>query len=164
MKAEDGVAILPLAGMELTLEGDLHHRRDGGGRRGLFGQRHIPDGRGHGTRRGGVGMSCGPKKANLFLIELVCNLLIFALCAAVCVGLLVHARRISRESTRLTQAVYLAQSIAEEWKATGKEPARRSEDDSGLSALCGIRGNELDIAIYQDDVRIYALEGVTYLG
>ena len=106
-------------------------------------------------------MSCGSKKANLFLIELVCNLLI---CAAVCVGLLVHARRISRESTRLTQAVYLAQSIAEEWKATGKEPARRSEDDSGLSALCGIRGNELDIAIYQDDVRIYALEGVTYLG
>lgn len=81
-------------------------------------------------------MSYGPKKANLFLIELVCNLLIFALCAAVCVGLLVHARRISQESTRLTQAVYLAQSIAEEWKATGEEPAQRREEDNGFSAQC----------------------------
>ena len=55
----------------------------------------------------------GPKRANLFLIELLFNLFIFALCAAVCVGLLVHARRMSLESTRLTQAVYLAQSTAE---------------------------------------------------
>lgn len=108
-------------------------------------------------------MSYGPKKANLFLIELVCNLLIFALCAAVCVGLLVHARRLSRESTQLTQAVYLAQSIAEEWKATGEEPARRSKDESGLSIVCSTQGNELDISIYEDDVRIYTLEGVTYL-
>ena len=110
------------------------------------------------------GQSYGPKKANLFLIELVCNLLIFALCAAVCVGLLVHARRISQESTRLTQAVYLAQSIAEEWKATGEEPAQRREEDNGFSAQCAVRGNELDIAIYQDDIQVYELEGVTYLG
>ena len=109
-------------------------------------------------------MSYGPKKANLFLIELVCNLLIFALCAAVCVGLLVHARRISQESTCLTQAVYLAQSIAEEWKATGEEPAQRREEDNGFRVQCAVRGNELDIAIYQDDIQVYELEGVTYLG
>ena len=37
-------------------------------------------------------MTMGPKRTNLFLIELVFNLFIFALCAAVCVGLLLHAR------------------------------------------------------------------------
>lgn len=58
-------------------------------------------------------MTLGPKRTNLFLIELVFNLFIFALCAAVCVGLLLHARRLSQESERLTQAVTLAQSAAE---------------------------------------------------
>lgn len=58
-------------------------------------------------------MRAGYGRANLFLIEITCNLFIFALCAAVCVGLLVHARAMSWESTRLTQAVYLAQSTAE---------------------------------------------------
>lgn len=58
-------------------------------------------------------MTLGPKRTNLFLIELVFNLFIFALCAAVCVGLLLHARRISQESEQLTQAVSLAQSAAE---------------------------------------------------
>ena len=55
----------------------------------------------------------GPKRANLFLLELVLDLFIFALCAAVCVGLLLHARRLSQESGQLTQAVSLAQSAAE---------------------------------------------------
>lgn len=58
-------------------------------------------------------MTLGPKRTNLFLIELVFNLFIFALCAAVCVGLLLHARRISQESEQLNQAVSLAQSAAE---------------------------------------------------
>ena len=62
-------------------------------------------------------MTLGPKRTNLFLIELVFNLFIFALCAAVCVGLLLHARRLSQESERLTQAVCLAQSAVESLRA-----------------------------------------------
>ena len=58
-------------------------------------------------------MSRGAPRANLFLLELVLDLCVFALCAAVCVGLLVRAHDLSRESGRLTQAVYLAQSAAE---------------------------------------------------
>ena len=54
-----------------------------------------------------------PPRSRLFLLELVCDLVIFALCAAVCVALLVQARSMSRESTQLTQAVYIAQDAAE---------------------------------------------------
>lgn len=67
-------------------------------------------------------MTMGPKRTNLFLIELVFNLFIFALCAAVCVGLLLHARRLSQESERLTQAVALAQSAAESLRTGGALP------------------------------------------
>lgn len=56
-------------------------------------------------------------RSRLLLIELFCDLVIFALCAAVCVALLAQARSMSRESTRLTQAVYIAQDAAERWRA-----------------------------------------------
>lgn len=64
----------------------------------------------------------GAKRSNLFLLELIFSLFSFTLCAAVCVGLLLHARAMSQESTRLTQAVYLAQSTAEALRA-GQEDA-----------------------------------------
>lgn len=62
------------------------------------------------------------KRTNLFLIELILNLLIFVLCAAVCVGLLVHAHSLSRESTELTGAVYAAQAAAAEWQWNSLSP------------------------------------------
>ena len=58
-------------------------------------------------------------KSRLLLLELVIDFIIFALCAAVCVALLVRARSMSRESTELTQAVYLAQTAAETWRSHG---------------------------------------------
>ena len=56
-------------------------------------------------------------KSRLLLLELVADLFIFALCAAVCVALLVQAKSMSRESARLTQAVYIAQDAAERLRA-----------------------------------------------
>ena len=56
-------------------------------------------------------------KSRLLLLELVADLFIFVLCAAVCVALLVQARSMSDESTRLTQAVYIAQDAAERVRA-----------------------------------------------
>lgn len=56
-------------------------------------------------------------RSRLLLLELICDLLIFALCAIVCVTLLVRARSMSQESTRLTQAVYLAQTAADQYLA-----------------------------------------------
>ena len=58
-----------------------------------------------------------PPRSRLFLLELVCDLVIFALCAAVCVALLLQAKSMSAESTRLTQAVYIAQDAAERLRA-----------------------------------------------
>lgn len=57
------------------------------------------------------------KRSSLFLTELVLSLLIFIVCAVVSVSLLVVSYSTSRQSTDLTQAVFLAESMAEDWKA-----------------------------------------------
>lgn len=95
---------------------------------------------------------------SLFLMELVIDLFLFVLCAAVCVGLLLHARSMSLESTRLTQAVYLAQSAAEALRAGEDLPeapegyrceVSQAEED-GLSAA--------EIEIFWGDTSLYTLE------
>ena len=99
----------------------------------------------------------GPKRANLFLIELLFNLFIFALCAAVCVGLLVHARHISLKSTRLTQAVYLAQSTAEAMRLgrNGPDVPQGYEIVPTLSAADGLISGE--IAVTYEGQAVYTL-------
>ena len=95
---------------------------------------------------------------SLFLMELVIDLFLFVLCAAVCVGLLLHARSMSLESTRLTQAVYLAQSTAEALRAGSPLPEApegyRCEvsrtEDSGLTSA--------SIEVFWGDTALYALE------
>lgn len=59
-------------------------------------------------------------RSQLLLVELVCDLVIFAICAVVCVALLVQARIMIRESTQLTNAVYIAQTAAETYLAGGE--------------------------------------------
>lgn len=99
----------------------------------------------------------GPKRANLFLIELLFNLFIFALCAAVCVGLLVHARHMSLKSTRLTQAVYLAQSTAEAMRLgqNGPEAPQGYEIAPTLAASDGLVSGEIAVS-YQGEA-LYTL-------
>ena len=96
------------------------------------------------------------QSSNFFLLELVLNLFLFVLCAAICVGLLLSAWKLSRDSSALTAAVNLAQTAAEEWKATGTVSA----ESEGL--LCELRetGNSADILILQDGNLVYSLEGV----
>ncbi|MPM23690.1 hypothetical protein SDC9_70164 [bioreactor metagenome] len=55
-------------------------------------------------------------RSSLFLTELIMDLFIFAVCAAVCAGLLIKAYGMSRQSTELTQEVYIAQSAAERFR------------------------------------------------
>lgn len=99
-----------------------------------------------------------PKRTNLFLIELLFNLFIFALCAAVCVGLLVHARRMSLESTRLTQAVYLAQSAAEALRAGQDAPNAPAgyEVTTALTAADGLVSGQ--IAVSYEGQAVYTLD------
>lgn len=100
------------------------------------------------------------KRANLFLIELVLNLFIFVLCAAVCVGLLIHARSMSVDSSRLTQSVYAAQSAAEVWKATGQVPDGTRPNEQGLLVQCEVVDGLLTVAVRENGQTIYMLEGV----
>lgn len=101
------------------------------------------------------------QRSSLFLLELIINLFLFVICAAVCVGILLYARGLSTESRDLTNAVYMAQSAAEEWKATGTQPAWRTPEENGLSGGFENNGDTLDISIYKQGKLIYSLEGVS---
>lgn len=94
-------------------------------------------------------------RSRLLLVELVCDLVIFALCAVVCVTLLVKARSMSQESTELTRAVYLAQEAVE----TGFEGA--TEDGYWVSiaeTTCADCPNYRLYTISKDGLTIYELE------
>ena len=72
-------------------------------------------------------------KSQLFMMEFLVVLLLFAVCAAICISAFVRADHISRDSVQLNRALALAQSVAEEIKATGmingEEPADLYNDD-----------------------------------
>ncbi|MBQ1220846.1 MAG: hypothetical protein IIW67_06105 [Peptococcaceae bacterium] len=57
-------------------------------------------------------------RTTLALAELMIAILMFALCAAVCLSLFVHADRISKESDDLNHAVSLAKTAAACYKAS----------------------------------------------
>lgn len=106
------------------------------------------------------------RRSALFLTELIINVSLFVVCAAVCVALLVHARAMSMESQRLTYAVCLAQSAAEEWRdAEGPAaPREAAPDEQGLTVTTTQVGEGLDVAVYCGDELIYELKGVRRLG
>lgn len=105
-------------------------------------------------------MKHGAHRSTLFMLELVVDLFLFAICAAVCVGLLLHARGMSTESADLTNAVYQAQSIAEEWRATGEVPVGCGMPTDDLQHKTTEENGLLNVYIYKGDKLVYSLEGV----
>lgn len=99
------------------------------------------------------------QRANLFLLELVLDLLIFILCAAVCLTLLGHARTMSMESQNLTVAVYAAQTAAEEWRLDPSYGLDDWDEEQGIRAkYLDAAGNP--VALEEEDKRkgaVYAL-------
>ena len=63
------------------------------------------------------------------LLELVLDLCVFAVCAIICVLLLIQSRTMSGESARLTRAVYLAQTLAENWKMGESDPGMAKDEE-----------------------------------
>lgn len=102
------------------------------------------------------------QRSTLFLVELITSVTLFTICAAVCTALLVHARSLSRESDRLTQAVYMAQSAAEAWRATGSVPGETEKAE--LTCAARETGDTLTVAVYDGDELVYQLEEVARLG
>lgn len=99
-------------------------------------------------------------RSRLLLLELVCDLVLFGLCAVVCVALLVQARSMSRESTDLTQAVYLAQEAAEAGLTEGSytkdgyqiEITRAAAADAPDAILYGVRKDGRDVYALEREV------------
>lgn len=98
----------------------------------------------------------------LLLIELICNLCIFVLCALVCIALFTKANALSRESTDLTQGVYLAQTAAEIWKSGGQPDSVFGEYQITIESSTGADGlKTCDITVLKDAQVIYTLKEVT---
>lgn len=74
-------------------------------------------------------------KASLFLMEQLVMVLIFALAAALCLGIFVRANKISSETARRDEAVIIAQNVAQMLKATGDPELVRQRVDSGEFTL-----------------------------
>lgn len=74
-------------------------------------------------------------KATLFLMEQLVMLLVFALAAALCLGIFVRADSISAETKRRDEAVNLACNAAELLKATGDPQQTAQQIASGAFAL-----------------------------
>lgn len=103
-------------------------------------------------------MNSSTNGGSLFLVELILDLIIFVMCAAVCVALLVHAHIMSTQSTDLTQAVYIAQSYAEQLR-TGQTPI--SDDSSPYQISVDLSDSKhianAEITVLQGDTVLYAL-------
>ncbi|MBP1737218.1 MAG: hypothetical protein H6Q60_1099 [Oscillospiraceae bacterium] len=97
------------------------------------------------------------KQSPLFLTELIFSLVIFSLCAAVCVSLIVRAQTISTDSRQLSQALMLAETVAEEFKA--EQPLTESRDGYQVSTQQRTEHGVayLDITVSLQDEPVYQL-------
>ncbi len=102
-------------------------------------------------------------KASLLLMEQLVMLLVFAIAAALCLGVFVRANQISEELTRRDEAVILAQNAAELLKSTGdlQQAQEHSsgdftiviqEEDPGITGL-----RQANIVIFYENSEVFAL-------
>lgn len=67
-------------------------------------------------------------KAQLFLLEFVLVVMMFALCAAVCVSVFVKADRISEDAVKHSESLALLQNAAEIIKSTSETDRKAAEE------------------------------------
>ena len=97
-------------------------------------------------------MNTPSSRPSLFLTELVLNVLIFSICSVVCVVLLVRSHTIRQQSEAVTQAVYLAQSVAEVWKVGGD--LTPLTDAAPYPYTITHRGNSATIPVWDDSKQL----------
>jgi hypothetical protein len=88
-------------------------------------------------------MAKNSSRSRAFFLELVINLLLFTLCAAVCLQVFSRAFVRSDESRVLAQATLRVQSVAEAFKSG-------AGDAASLAALVGGSVTEGGVALYYD--------------
>lgn len=103
-------------------------------------------------------------KASLFLMEQLVMVLVFALCAAVCLRIFVGAEQISAETARRDEAVAIAQNAAELLKA-GSAAEDVENNLSGSTYRLQIEAlpeeisglQKAEIAVFCDDTELFSL-------
>lgn len=63
-------------------------------------------------------------RSQLFLLELMIDLIFFCACSAVCIALLAHAHALSTDSAALSHAVVAAENAAEAFRASEGDTAQ----------------------------------------
>ena len=69
----------------------------------------------------------GHSKSTLFLMEQIVVITVFAICAAVCVNIIVTSYLMTMEAVDTKNALITAESAAESFKATGGDTRRTTE-------------------------------------
>lgn len=112
-------------------------------------------------------MKMSVNRDSLFLTELVLDLFIFIICAVVCCGLLVRADSIAKQSAELTDAVYIAESLAERASAgqalnteySFNPDGTESVEGGKYTAKCTDNGDTVVIEIFaRKDAPVFVLE------
>lgn len=101
-------------------------------------------------------------KASLLLMEQLVMLLVFALAAALCLGIFVRADRISHQNRQRDEAVRIARNVAEVLKSTGdadRALAAAGETGYNLSVTAVDSGIE---GLKQATVAVSREEGVSF--
>lgn len=103
-------------------------------------------------------------KASLFLMEQLVMLLVFALAAALCLGIFVRADGISRQSDRRDEAVRIAQNAAEVLKHTGDADLAKSLAEGSFSLEirqenAGIPGlQQARVLVFYENEEVFSLQ------
>ena len=94
------------------------------------------------------------RHSSLFLIELMIALLFFSLAAVVCVQFFIQSHLLSQKAVNLNEAVLLATSIAEEFRARDGEMESQTIylDDTW-------QPTEANLAIFTTTVKVEPAEG-----
>lgn len=104
-------------------------------------------------------------KASLFLMEQLVMVLVFALAAALCLGVFARANEISSATARRDEAAIIAQNAAQMLKNTGDPEWVRQRVDSGEftleihkenSELPGLR--QAKIVVLYDNREVFSLQ------
>ncbi|NCB33236.1 MAG: hypothetical protein EOM64_05060 [Erysipelotrichia bacterium] len=91
-----------------------------------------------------------PSSSNLFLLELILSILIFALASTVCVSFFIHSHKMSIDAYRLNRAVECADSAA--------EICRSADSRDQLDAyLKDAYGSSIQTSDQEDDLRSYLI-------
>lgn len=115
-------------------------------------------------------MSFSSPRSHLFLTELILNIFIFIVCASICTALFLHAQHLEQKSRILTDAVYLAETAAEQYRS-GQSVSETNTTENGVSycistqeipAKKGISAAE--VSILCDGNVVYSLTVKTYDG